>query len=90
MNPYGILGVSNDWFKSYLSNSNQYVSINWYESGLAAINGSISQGSFLGPFPFLLYVNDLNQVIKFCKVYHFAGDTNLLCLSNYHITEQTS
>ena len=30
----------------------------------------------------LLYINDLNQAIKFCKVYHFADDTNLLCLSN--------
>ena len=30
----------------------------------------------------LLYINDLNQTIKFCKVHHFADDTNLLCLSN--------
>ena len=30
----------------------------------------------------LLYINDLNQAIKFCKVHHFADDTNLLCLSN--------
>ena len=29
-----------------------------------------------------LYINDLNQAIKFCKVHHFADDTNLLCLSN--------
>ena len=28
LNHYAISGVSNDWFKSYLSNSNQYVSIN--------------------------------------------------------------
>ena len=27
---YGIHGVSNDWFKSYLSNCHQYVSINGY------------------------------------------------------------
>ena len=27
-------------------------------------------------------MNDLNQAIKFCKVHHFADDTNLLCLSN--------
>ena len=26
LNHYGIRGVSNDWFKSYLSNPNQYVS----------------------------------------------------------------
>ena len=38
LNHYGIRGVSNGWFKSYLSNRNQYVSVNGYESGLAAIN----------------------------------------------------
>ena len=46
---YGICGVSNDWFKSYLSNRSQYVSINGYDSGLAAINCGVPQGSVLGP-----------------------------------------
>ena len=82
LNHYGIRGVSNDWFKSYLSNCHQYVSINGFESGLAAINCGVPQGSVLGPLLFLLYVNDLNQAIKPCKVHHFADDTNLLCLSN--------
>ena len=80
LNHYGIRGVSNDWFKSYLSNRNHYVSINGYES--AALNCGIPQGSVLGPLLFLLYINDLNQAIKFFKVYHFADDTNLSCLSN--------
>ena len=79
---YGIRGVSNDSFKSYLSNCNQHVSINGYESGLAAINCGVPQGSVLGSPLFLLYINNLNQAIKFCKVQHFADDTNLLCLSN--------
>ena len=83
LNYYGIRGVSNDWFKSYLSNRNQYVSINGYESGLVALNCSVPQGSVLGPLLLLLYINDLNQAIKICKVHHFADDTNLLCLSNY-------
>ena len=82
LNHYGIPGVSNDWFKFYLSNCNQYVSINGYESGLSSINCGAPQGSVLGPLLFLLYINDLNQAIKFCEVYHFADDTNLLCLSN--------
>ena len=82
LNHYGIRGVSNDWFKSYLSNRSQYVSINGYESGLVALNCGVPQGSVLGPLLFLLYINDLNQAIKFCKVYHFADDTSLLCLSN--------
>ena len=38
LNHYGIREVSNDWFKSYLSNCYQYVSLNGYESDLAALN----------------------------------------------------
>ena len=82
LNQYGICGVSNDWFKSYLSNRNLQVSINGFDSGLTIINCGIPQESVLGPLLFLLYINDLNQAIKFCKVHHFADDTNLLCLSN--------
>ena len=61
-----------------MSNRNQYVSIKRYESDLAALD----LGSGLGTFLFLLYINDVNQAIKFCKVHHFDDDTNLLCLSN--------
>ena len=30
---------------------------------------------------FLVYINDLNQALKFCKVHHFADDTNLIHFS---------
>ena len=42
----------------------------------------ISQSSLLGPILFLIYINDLNYVIKYCKVHHFADDTNLLCFNS--------
>ena len=38
LNHYGIRGVSNDWFESYLSNLNQYVSINSFGFGLTSLN----------------------------------------------------
>ena len=51
-NHYGIRGVSNDWFRSYLSDLQQYVSINSYDSGLTKLNCGVPQGSVLGPLPF--------------------------------------
>ena len=80
LNHHGIRGVSNEWFKSYLSNLNQYVSINAYESSLAVINCGVPQGSVVGALLFLLYINDLNQAVK---VPHFADDTNLICHCNW-------
>ena len=34
---YGVRGLPNEWFKSYLSNRKQYVSINGYDSNLADV-----------------------------------------------------
>ena len=50
LNHYWIRRVSNDWFKSYLSNRNQYISINRYESGLAAKIVVSLRDLFYGPF----------------------------------------
>ena len=82
LNHYGIRGVSNDWVKSYLSHHSQYVSINRYDSAFVAINCGVPQGSVLSRLLFLLYINNLDQAKKLRKVYHFADDTNLLCLGN--------
>ena len=47
LNDYWIRGFSNDWFKSYLSSSNQYISINGYDSSLAAIICGTPQNPFI-------------------------------------------
>ena len=73
---YGIRDVCNDWFKSYLSDYKQFVSINGYNSDLMPADCAVPQGSVLGPLLFLIYINDLHKAIQYYQVHHFADDTN--------------
>ena len=82
MNHYGIRGVANNGFSSYLQNRLQYVSINGFNSNLEHINCGVPQGSILGPLLFLSYINDLNCAIRYYLDHHFSDDTNLLNLNN--------
>ena len=78
---YSIRCMANNWFKSYLFNRKQFVSINGHISNQTSVKYGVPQGSVLGPLLFLIYINDLNLAIKFCKVHHFVDDTNLLHFS---------
>ena len=78
---YGIRGVDYSWFESYLKGREQYVSINGFNSKDLRISYGVPQGSVLWPLLFLLYINDLHTVIKFCMVHRFAEKTNLLYIS---------
>ena len=75
---YGIRGISNDWFRSYLSDRSQFVSINGFNSDYKTIKYGVPQGSVLGPLLFLIFINDLNTAIKHSETFHFTDDTCLL------------
>ncbi len=79
---YGISGKINDWFRSYLTNRKQTVSILGFESHQKTISHGVPQGSVLGPLLFILYINDLNRTIKSSTVFHFADDTNFLLIGD--------
>ena len=78
LNHYGICGVSHDWFRNYLSNRKQYVSIDGINSTQLDVSCGVPQGSILGPLLFLIYVNDLATVSKDAVTVLFADDTNTI------------
>ena len=83
---YGVRGLANNWFRSYLTNRQQYVSINGFDSSLKEMKYGVPQGSVLGPLLFLIYINDLHNAVKFSITHHFADDTNFLYVSKSYST----
>ena len=75
---YGIRGIANDWFSTYLSDGSQIVSVNGFNSDYKTIKYGVPQGLVLGPLLFLIFINDLNPAIKDSETFLFANDTSLL------------
>ena len=75
------------WFKSYLFNRKQHCRVGGFDSNIGNIDVSILQGSCLGLLLFLIYINDLPQVVKASTVSMYADDTSLtLQISGYFLT----
>ena len=82
---YGIRGTSHqphNLIKSYLTVRKHYTHINGVVSNILTSTYGIPQGSVLGLLLFLVYVNDMSQVIQHSEMHHFADDTNLSYSSN--------
>lgn len=79
MKHYGIKHRALDLITSYLSNRTQRVVINGTQSAGSTVALGVPQGSILGPFLFLLYINDLPKLIQDrYDIVLFADDTSLI------------
>ena len=57
LNYYGIRGIANDWFRSYLTNRTQQVEIDGQlSSNICSIIYGTPQGSVLAPLLFLIFI----------------------------------
>ena len=72
-----------DYIQSYLSNRRQSTKLSKFTSTEQEIKSGVPQGSILGPFLFLCFVNDLPNVFNNeTKFIAYADDTQLLVYDN--------
>ena len=65
------------WFRSYVEGRRQRVTVLGATSADKPVTSGVPQGSILGPILFLLYVNDLPDVVQHSNIACFADDTKL-------------
>ena len=75
LNYYGFRGKTNNIIKSFVSNREQKVSINGYNSTIKELPHGVPQGSALGPLLFLIYINNLRYSLEHSTANHFPDDT---------------
>ena len=73
---YGVADKLYTWINAFLTNRQQQVAVEGSKSPWARVTSGVPQGSVLGPLLFLIYVNDMPDVIR-CPIKIFADDAKI-------------
>ena len=77
LHQYGIAGKLHDWFRSYLQEHKQQVTVLGSTSRELPVTSGVPQGSLLGPILFLLFVDDLPKTVETSRVACYDDDTKI-------------
>ena len=73
---YGVSGHLLRWMKAFLIGRHQQVVVGGHTSAWAPVSSGVPQGSVLGPVLFIVYINDLPEIVQ-SSVKLFADDTKI-------------
>ena len=77
---YGVNNRMLRWVEAFLKDGKQCVVLGDIESSWEEVTSSVPQGSVLGPFLFVVYINDLPDCLENeCKMY--ADDNKVLAVN---------
>ena len=77
---YGVQGKMLSWIEAFLSGRKQCVVMGEVESDWEEVTSSVPQGSVLGPFLFVVYINDLPDCLNnVCQMY--ADDNKVIAVN---------
>ena len=74
---YGIKGNLLEYIKAFLSDRWQRVKVGDSLSGWKRVTSGVPQGSVLGPLLFLIYINDMPDILSTCTAKLYADDSKL-------------
>ena len=82
LNEYGLRDKIDNWINSYLSGRRQLVEFNGVRSFELDVEIDVPQGSILEPLLFLIFINDLPEIVEDKNLIMFADDNNYLCIDS--------
>ena len=75
---YGIQGQTNNWIRAFLSKRDMQVVVDGDASKSAPVTSGVPQGTVLGPLLFLIYINDMPDVVSKGTIIRLFADDCLV------------